>query len=89
MQLQAALELNRRYLGERLQRPTVIGSSADTARYLTAELRHQPHEVFACLFLDNRHRVLAFEPLFYGTIDAPRYTRGWWSKRRCSITPRP
>ena len=28
-----------------------------------------PFEVFACLFLDNRHRVLAFEALFRGTFD--------------------
>ena len=28
-----------------------------------------PHEVFACLFLDNRHRLMAFEELFRGTID--------------------
>ena len=32
-------------------------------------LRDQPHEVFACLFLDTRHRVIAFEELFHGTID--------------------
>ena len=68
-QLQAVLEMARRYLEESLQRSDAISSVADTRRYLTAQLRHEPHEVFACLFLDNRHRVLAFEPLFYGTID--------------------
>ena len=68
-QLQAVLEMARRYLEENLQRSDAISSVADTRRYLTAQLRHEPHEVFACLFLDNRHRVLAFEPLFYGTID--------------------
>ena len=68
-QLQAVLEMGRRYLEESLQRSDAIGSVADTRRYLTAQLRHEPHEVFACLFLDNRHHVLAFEPLFYGTID--------------------
>jgi len=25
--------------------------------------------VFACVFLDNRHRIIAFEELFQGTID--------------------
>ena len=69
VQLQAVLELGRRYLEATLQRGDALQSVADTRRYLTARLRHEPHEVFACLFLDNRHRVLAFEELFYGTID--------------------
>jgi len=42
---------------------------AATRRYLTSRLRHQPHEVFACLFLDNRHRMIRYEELFHGTID--------------------
>jgi DNA repair protein RadC len=40
-----------------------------TRRYLQSALRDQPHEVSACLFLDTRHRVIAFEELFHGTID--------------------
>ena len=32
-------------------------------------LRDLPHEVFCCVYLDNRHRVIAFEELFRGTID--------------------
>ena len=32
-------------------------------------MRDLPHEVFAVLFLDNRHRVIAFEEMFRGTID--------------------
>ena len=68
-QLQAVLEMGRRYLEETLQRGDALQSAADTRRYLVAQLRHQPHEVFACLFLDNRHRVINFEELFYGTID--------------------
>lgn len=70
VQLQAVLEMGRRYLDETLRRGDPINSVADTRRYLTAQLRHEPHEVFACLFLDNRHRVLAFETLFHGTIDS-------------------
>jgi DNA repair protein RadC len=69
VQLQACLELGRRYLEEALQRGDALSSPADTRRYLTAKLRHYPHEVFACLFLDNRHRVIAYEELFRGTID--------------------
>jgi DNA repair protein RadC len=36
---------------------------------LRSRLRDYPYEVFAVLFLDNRHRVIAFEELFRGTID--------------------
>jgi len=68
--LQAVLEMTRRHLWERLQRGEALGSPADTRRYLTARLRHHHQEVFAALFLDNRHRVIAFEELFRGTIDA-------------------
>lgn len=68
-QLQAALELVRRHLQAQLQRRDVLESPDLTRRYLTSRLRHYRQEVFACLFLDNRHRVIAFEELFHGTID--------------------
>lgn len=68
-QLQAALEIGKRYLESTLKKGDALASPADTRRYLTAQLRHEAREVFACLFLDNRHRVICFEPLFYGTID--------------------
>lgn len=69
VQLQAALELARRHLWETLQKGDALTSPDDTRRFLAARLRDYHHEVFACLFLDNRHRVLAFEELFTGTID--------------------
>jgi DNA repair protein RadC len=68
-QLHAALELSRRHLSEILQRGDALSCPDDTRRYLQAKLRDRPHEIFACLFLDNRHRVIAFEELFRGTID--------------------
>jgi DNA repair protein RadC len=68
-QLQAVLEMARRQLFENIQRGDALCSPDDTRNYLSAELGSYPHEVFACLFLDNRHRVLTFEKLFYGTID--------------------
>ena len=52
-----------------LRRDGPLVSPEETRRYLTARLRAHPFEVFACLFLDNRHRVIAFEPLFRGTVD--------------------
>lgn len=68
-QLQAVLEMGRRHLYETVQRGDCLGSPADTRRYLLARLRDYPHEVFACLFLDNRHRVIEFTEMFRGTID--------------------
>ncbi len=54
---------------EKLTRGDALSNIDDTRAYLTACLRAYPHEVFGCLFLDNRHRVLAFEELFHGTLD--------------------
>jgi DNA repair protein RadC len=69
VQLQAALEMTRRHLEETLQRGDALQNPADTRRYLSAQLRERGREVFACLFLDNRHRVIRFEELFHGTIN--------------------
>lgn len=68
-QLAAVLELSSRYLHEALVRGSTLESPQATELYLKSMLRDQPHEVFACLFLDTRHRVIAFEELFRGTID--------------------
>lgn len=67
--LQAVLEMARRHLGEKLARGVALTSTADTKEFLHAHLRDRPHEVFCCLFLDNRHRVLGFEELFRGTLN--------------------
>lgn len=68
-QLQAVLEMGRRHLGERLLRGEPLTSPKETADFLSSRLRDYAFEVFAVIFLDNRHRVLAFEELFRGTID--------------------
>ena len=70
VQLQAVLEMGRRHLQARIQRESALESPQAVRDFLKAKLRHEPHEIFACLFLDAKHRVLAFEPLFYGTIDS-------------------
>jgi DNA repair protein RadC len=46
-----------------------LTNPALTRDYLTLQLGGLEHEVFACLFLDNRHRVITFQALFRGTID--------------------
>jgi DNA repair protein RadC len=67
--LLAALELSRRYLDAEMRSAAALPDPQTSARYLKARLCGYPYEVFACLFLDNRHRVIAFEELFRGSID--------------------
>lgn len=68
-QLQAVLEMSKRYLVEDMVRGDALTSPTATRNYLSLQMRHYPHEVFACLLLDNRHRVIRFEEMFRGTID--------------------
>lgn len=68
-QLSAVLELSRRYLHQGLVRGEPLENPEATELYLKSVLRDSPHEIFACLFLDTRHRVIAYEELFHGTID--------------------
>ncbi len=68
-QLQAVMEMAKRHLFEELSRGDALSSPAQTRHFLSAQLASYPHEVFACLFLDNRNRVIAFEKMFFGTID--------------------
>lgn len=67
--LQTLPLLAQRYFEETLPAGEPIRSPADTEQFLMARLRHLPHELFCCLYLDNRHRVLQFDELFRGTID--------------------
>ena len=69
-QLQAVLEMGRRHLAERLRRDCALENPQAVRDFLTSQLRHEPHEVFGCLFMDTKHRMLAFEVLFRGSIDS-------------------
>lgn len=69
-QLQAVLEMGRRYLFEKVASRDVLNSAAETRKYLALKLRGYAHEVFACLFLDSQHRLIAFEELFRGTLNS-------------------
>ncbi|HHH38342.1 MAG TPA: JAB domain-containing protein, partial [Sedimenticola sp.] len=69
VQLQAVLEMARRHLYESLQRGEALTSPEVTRAFLLRQLRDHPYEVFAALFLDTRHRLIAYEPLFRGTVD--------------------
>jgi DNA repair protein RadC len=68
-QLQAALEIGRRYLAEQLTRGPALDSPQATRDFLSLKLRHLSYEVFACLFLDNQHQIICFEEMFRGTLD--------------------
>lgn len=71
-QLQAVLEMAKRHFKEILQRGNALTSPEITKAYLSAHLRGYTYEVFACLFLDNQHRVIQLDELFKGTIDGTR-----------------
>ncbi|MGR6872036.1 RadC family protein [Pseudomonas sp. HK3] len=68
-QLQAVLEMARRHLQQKLDKPGAFTEPNSVREYLTSRLRHLPHEVFACLFLDSQHRLISYDELFRGTID--------------------
>lgn len=68
-QLQAAVELARRHLAERLERAGPLSGPGQARDYLIARFRDLPYEVFCCLYLDNRNRLIGIEELFRGTID--------------------
>ena len=67
-ELLAVAELARRALGQRLREREVMDSPQALREYLQLNLAHKSHEVFAVLFLDRQHRLLALEELFRGTL---------------------
>jgi DNA repair protein RadC len=69
-QLQAVLEMGRRHLAEDLIRESALEGPRAVREYLKSMLRDEPHEVFGCLFLDSKHKVLVFEKLFTGSINS-------------------
>lgn len=69
-QLQATLELSKRYLEEQLCSDYVFDSPDRVKDYLAIQMRDYQREVFVALLLDTRHRLIEFNELFKGTIDA-------------------
>jgi DNA repair protein RadC len=67
--IRLAHELVHRQLKQSLQRGVSLTSPAMTMDYLQTVLRDRRREIFTCLFLDTRHRVIASEDLFQGSID--------------------
>ncbi len=67
--LQALMEIARRQLAEPLSRGQPLSDPAAARAVLHSQLRDHPYEVFACLWLDNRHRMISLDELFRGTIN--------------------
>lgn len=63
------LQLANRIIASKFRRGAKFQSPTDTSKYLIQKLHHYEHEIFAVIFLDNRHRILAYEEMFRGTID--------------------
>lgn len=67
--IRLAHEMVHRQLKQSLQRGVSLTSPVMTIEYLQTQLRDRTREIFTCLFLDTRHRVIASEELFQGSID--------------------
>lgn len=63
------LNAARSAINRRFRRGRALTSPTDSQEFLRVRIAHLEHEVFAVLWLDNRHRIIAFEELFRGTID--------------------
>jgi DNA repair protein RadC len=63
------LDAARSILSRRIRRGRALTNPRATREYLQLQLAPRDHEIFAILFLDNRHRVIEFVPLFRGTVD--------------------
>lgn len=66
IQLQAALELSRRYLFSELQYADCLNSADKTKQYFSSKLGGLQHEVFAVLLLDTKLRAIQFIELSHG-----------------------
>lgn len=64
----AVLELARRALAQQLAQRPAFDAPQAVKDYLQLHLAGRPHEVFAALFLDSQHRLLAMEELFRGSL---------------------
>ena len=67
-ELLAVVELARRALAQELKEQPLFDSPQAVAHYLQLNVGHKKHEVFAVLFLDSQHRLIALEELFRGTL---------------------
>ena len=67
-QLLAILELARRSLVEKMREKPLIDSPEAVEDYLRLLIGSRPYEVFVCLFLDARHRLIGTEESSRGSL---------------------
>ena len=68
VKLDAAKELIRRSLSESMRHRDALESIAAVRDYLRLTIGRRDYEVFMVLFLDTKHRVIAPEEMFRGTL---------------------
>ena len=68
-QLQATLELTKRYLEEQLKQSPIFTKPKQVEDYLAVQMKDYQREVFSVLLLDTRHQLLGYHEIFHGTID--------------------
>jgi len=59
----------KRRMTAKLKRGSPLTSPGAAREAIRFKLADYEYEVFACLFLDNQHRIIRFTELFRGTID--------------------
>lgn len=64
------IEVARQVIDQKMQRGDKFSSPDVVKDYLQMKLAGLEHEVFAALFLDNQHRLIAYREMFRGTIDS-------------------
>ena len=67
-QIAAAIELAKRFADEDVKIAEVLSGAEEVYQYLKPRLRDIPHEVFAVIFLNQKHQVLGYRELFRGTV---------------------
>ena len=67
-ELIAVLELARRAMAQQLQQRSLLDRASTVKAYVQLHLAHKQHEVFAVMFLDSQHQLIALEELFRGTL---------------------
>lgn len=69
VQFQAMLEVNRRFQAQGVMRAGPLRDSRDALHLLNTHLRDRHAEVFCCVWLDTRHRMIRLDEMFHGTIN--------------------
>src|SRR5690606_31817914 len=80
-ELQAALEITRRHYESPLRTGPGLDCPRSTHEFLVSRLRDRPYEIFCCLFLDGRNRLIAFDELFRGGVSGASVHPGEVVKR--------